>query len=354
MSPEAGIPASGLFFKMPVRSHKIFLALALVATLGTSSGSAEPRATFDATEYNFEGVRRGEKVVGAFRLFNAGDAPLELTGVDLSMPGMTARLPASIAPGESGAIVLEWATDRVQGSVRGMAVIGTNDPHQRSVTLAMVGTVRPPIEIEPVPAVFLSSFQGESVRRELTLRSNQPDPVTMRLPSRRGQYYAADLETVQPGRSWRLTVKPAPGTLPGRYDEVLELESSDPGIGTLRIPVHVLVKADLHASPSEINFGEVPLDRVLRQPGAVRFLEQIVLVTKRQGRFRVRRIRSDVAGLDFRTTPESGESGTFRIDVGLRPELLRPASLDGVISIDTDDPAFPQLTIRVRGHIVEK
>src|SRR5215468_10717930 len=111
---------------MPVRSLRIFLPLALLATLGTSLASAEPRATLEATEYHFEGVRRGEKVTGAFRLSNAGDTPLELTGVDLSMPGMMVRLPASIAPGGSGAIVLEWATDRVQGSVRGMAVIGTN------------------------------------------------------------------------------------------------------------------------------------------------------------------------------------------------------------------------------------
>jgi len=339
---------------MPVRSLRIFLPLALLATLGTSLASAEPRATLEATEYHFEGVRRGEKVTGAFRLSNAGDTPLELTGVDLSMPGMMVRLPASIAPGGSGAIVLEWATDRVQGSVRGMAVIGTNDPHQRSITLALVGAVRAPVDIEPVPAFFLSSFQGESVRRELTLRSNQPDPVAMRLPSRRGEHYVADLETVQPGRSWRLTVQPAPGTPPGRYDEVLELESSDREIGALRIPIHILVKANLYASPGEIDFGEVPLDRVLGQPGAVRFLEQIVLVTKRDGKFRVRGVRSDVAGLDFRTTPASGESGTFRIDVGLRPEALRPTSLDGMISIDTDDPAFPQLTIRVRGHIVEK
>ena len=339
---------------MSVPSLPIIVALALVAAFWTSSGSAEPRATFDTTDYHFEGVRRGEKVVGAFRLHNAGDAPLELMGVDLSMPGMKARLPARIAPGDSGAIVLEWTTDRVQGSVRGTAVITTNDPQQRSVTLTLVGVVRAPVEIEPVPAVFLSSFQGERVRRELTLRSNEPGTVTMRLPSHRGEHYVADLDTVQPGRSWRLTVEPAPGTPPGRYNEVLELESGEPAIGTLRIPVHVLVKADLYASPSEIDFGEVPLARVLRQPAAVRFLEQIVLVTKREGKFRLRGVRSDVAGLSFRTTPASGESSTFRIDVGLRPEAVRPASLDGMISIETNDPTFPQLTIRVSGRIVEQ
>src|SRR5256885_16783411 len=58
-------------------------------------------------------------------------------------------------------------------------------------------------------------------------------------------YYEAELETVEPGRTWRLTVKPAAGISPGRYDDTLELESSDAAIGMIRLPVHVLVKAEI-------------------------------------------------------------------------------------------------------------
>jgi hypothetical protein len=267
---------------------------------------------------------------------------------------MTARLPEKVEPGSDGTISLEWATDRVQGSVRGVAVVDTNDPRARSLRLVLTGTVHGPLDIEPVPAVFLSAFRGEDVRRELTLRSNQPGPVTMRLHARDGEHYVANLETVQPGRSWRLTVKPAPGTPPGRYEETLTIESDDPAIGRQRLAVHVFVKADVYANPDVIHFGEVPLRQIREQPEAARLLEQLVMIKKREGTFRIRGIRSDVAALDLRATPASRESRSFRIDAGLRPERLEPGSIDGTIWIDTDDPEFPHVTVRVHGRVVEK
>jgi hypothetical protein len=339
---------------MSLRLHHIALALVCAAVMSPSPALPEPRAAFGPTQHDFGSVRRGEKVVWTFRLHNVGDTPLELGGVQFSMPGMTARLPARIEADGDGAISLEWATDRVQGSVRGVAVVDTNDPRARSVTLVLAGTVRAPIDIEPIPAVFLSSFRGEDVRRELTLRSNQPGPVTMRLGPDSGTHHVAALEPVQPGRSWRLTVKPAPGTRPGRYEETLRIESDDPAIGHLQLPVHVFVKADVYANPDEIDFGEVPLRSIRQQPGAVRFLEQFVIVKKREGTFRLRGIRSDVAALDLRATPASSESGTFRIDAGLQIDGLQPGTLEGTIWIDTDDPEFPRLAVRVRGRLVEK
>jgi hypothetical protein len=339
---------------MSFRSRRILAAVAFAASLWPSLVLSEPRAAFDPTEYDFGGVRRGEKVTRSFRLHNGGDTPLELISVHFSMPGMTARLPRTVAPGGDAAIVLEWTTDRVQGSVRGVAIVETNDPRARSVPLLLAGTVHGPLDIDPVPAVFLSAFRGEEIRRELTLRSNQQGPVTIRLASQRGAHYLANLETMETGRSWRLTVKSAPGTPPGRYDETLELESSDAAIGTLRLPVHVLVKADLYVSPDEIDFGDVPLSDIRLQPGAARFLEQLVFLKRREGAFTLRGIRSDVDALNVRATPSSGASGTFRIDVGLRVDGLRAQGLDGTISIDTDDPTFPRLTIRVRGRVVDK
>src|SRR5205809_689419 len=253
---------------MSFHSRQMLVTLAFAASLGPSSALSEPLAVFSPTEHDFGGVRRGEKVARTFQLRNGGDASLELTGVRFSMPGMTARLPGTVAPGADATIELELTTDHVQGRVRGVAVVETNDPRARSVSL--------------------------------------------------------------------------------------ELESSDAAIGMIRLPVHVLVKADVYANPDEIDFGEVALDRLRPQPRAAQFLEQTAFVKKRGGAFRLRGIRSTVHALEIRATPSSTASSTFRIDVGLRAEALRPGSLNGTIFIDTDDPTFPRLTIRVRGQVVDK
>jgi hypothetical protein len=332
----------------------IIVALVVAAGLCPVSAGSEPRAVPGATQHNFGGVRRGEKVVWTFPLHNDGDTPLTITNVRFSMPGMTARLPGQVEPGRDGAIALEWATDRVQGSVRGVAIVQTSDRRTPSLTLVLAGTVHAPIDIEPIPAVFISSFRGEDVRRELTLRSNQPGPVTLRLDSDQGAHYVAALEPVEPGRSWRLTVKPSPATRPGRYEETLRIRSDEPTIGQLELAVHMLVKADVYTNPDEIDFGEIPLSRIRQQPGALGFLEQFIILKKREGTFRLRSIRSDVAALALRVTPTSSESGIFRIDAGLRPEGLQPGTLEGTIWIETDDPEFPRLTVQVRGRLVEK
>jgi hypothetical protein len=339
---------------MFLRTRHILRAVALAASLWPSLVLSEPQAVFSRTQHDFGDVRRGDKVTHSFRLHNGGDTRLEVSGVQFSMPGMSARLPRTVAPGDDATVVLEWTTDRVQGSVRGVAVVETNDPRARSVPLRLAGTVHGPLDIEPVPAVFLSAFRGEDVGRELTLRSNQPGPVTLRLASQPGAHHVADLTPIEPGRSWRLTVKLAVGTPPGRYEETLEVQSSDDAIGTLRLTVHVLVKADLYVGPDEIDFGEIPLDRVRLQPNAAAFLEQTAFVKKRAGEFHVRGVRSDVDALAIRVTPSSGASATFRIDVGLRAQALRATTLDGTIFIDTDDPTYPHLTLRVFGRVVDK
>jgi hypothetical protein len=337
-----------------LRWRHIALALVFTASMSPSVAHPEPHAAFGPTQYDFGNVRRGEKVLWAFQIRNVGDTPLELKGVQFSRPGMTARLPGQIEADKDGTMSLEWATDRVQGSVRGVAIVQTNDRRAPSVTLVLTGTVHAPIDIEPIPAVFLSAFRGEDVHRELTLRSNQPGPVTLRLLPDSRTHYVAALEPVEPGRTWRLTVKPAPGTLPGRYEETLRIGSDDSAIGMLDLAVNVFVKADVYTNPTELDFGEIRLSRIRQQPGALGFLEQFIILKKRAGTFRLRSLRSDVAALALRATPASSESGTFRIDAGLLPEGLQPGTLEGTIWIETDDPEFPRLVVHVRGRLVEE
>ena len=305
---------------------------------------------FGPTEHDFGSARRGETVVRVFHVRNEGDAPLELRGIEFSMPGMNGRLPATVAPGGAASISVEWTPGRVLGRVRAVALVATNDPEARSVPLTLAGTIHGPVDIDPLPAVFLAAFRGEEVTRELTIRSNQPGPVTMRLGSPRGAYHMADLEPVEPGRSWRLTVKPALATPPGRYREALELQSSDPAIGTLQLPVHVFVKADLYANPDEVDFGTLPPDKVAKAPGGLAFLTQTFLVKARRGEFEITAIESDLPALAITRSP-AGRSGTFRIDVALAPERLQPGPLRGSLRIRTTDPAFPQLVVPVRATV---
>jgi hypothetical protein len=299
-------------------------------------------------------VRKGEKVVHAYRIHNAGNAKLEFKSASLSMPGMTCRISPALAPGADGTISVEWATGQVQGHLRGRVSVATNDPANPTIDLELSGRVVGPLDIEPLPGIFVSTFRDEGVRRELTQTSNEPGPVALRAdPPATGGHFESSLDPVEAGRVWRLRVGAAPNTLPGHYDETLRLVSDSAAIGTVDLPVHIFVKADLYANPDDLDFGEISVSRVRRAGASLPFLSQTFFVKSRAGTFRVIGARSDVPALDLQVAPAGGASGSFQIDAGLRPAALVPGALDGTITIETDDPEFRSLTVRVHGSVVE-
>jgi hypothetical protein len=310
-----------------------------------------PKAVVPEAKYEFGRVRRGTVVDHDFVVRNSGDAELRFTGARMSLSGMTCRLPRDLAPGAEGKISIELATAHVQGALHGEAVLESNDPAQPKILLELSGTVFGPLDIEPIPAVYLAAYRGESVHRDLTLVSNQPHPVDLRLLTPKGEHFAATLETLVAGKKFVLSVSPVPGTPPGRYEDKLALESKDPEIGRIELPVHVFVKNDLYAFPEKVDFGAVSTSQISRNPALIGYLKQRVLLKKRAGSFRILSVTTDVGPLTIARTPKGSASGTFELDVGIAPDRLRPGSLDGTIRIRTDDPRFPELDVPVSGSI---
>jgi hypothetical protein len=75
-----------------------------------------------------------------------------------------------------------------------------------------------------------------------------------------------------------------------------------------------------------------------------------VLVKKRQGDFEIKSVTSDMPFFRIRQEPAS-RSGTFRIDIILDRDKLRPGKMQGSLRIRTDDTEFPELLVPVRGEL---
>src|SRR5213594_4841188 len=155
------------------------IGLLLLCTGACSPGA--PRAVFREERCDLGLVRQGESVVHAFFVHNAGKTALRFQGASLSLPGMTCRLPREIAPGEDGQIQIDWSTSHLQGRVEAEAVVRMNDPTRPEGRLVVTGEVEGPVELRPLPEVFLSAFQGEIASRALTLVNHQKQPIAARL-----------------------------------------------------------------------------------------------------------------------------------------------------------------------------
>lgn len=313
---------------------------------GTSSG-----AVFPTVSHDFGTVTQGEKVVRLFPFRNETGAPLEIERMQSSASGMRVRLKRLIPAGEEGSIRVEWDTAQVKGEAAAEVIVHFADPAVPPITLTLRGTVKPPIEMQPYGAVFFSLFEGESAERTVTIVNNQERPLNITRVEPAGAHFTAAVESVTPGKVERLRVTVPPDVMPGRYREAVYLHTDDPQHAKLRVGVNVLVKNDLYVLPETMELGKVSLDSLQNNPEILKLLTRIFVVKKRQGEFEIKSIVSDVPGLSVARSPAAGASGTFRIDVALDRDKLKPGTLDGKLRITTDDAAFPELIVPIRGEL---
>jgi hypothetical protein len=318
-------------------------SLLLPAPIAFLAAAAIPSVLTDPSSHDFGSVKQGETVRRVFAVKNSGSEPLRIERVDFQLPGMKARFKPPVPPGGEGSIDVEWATAHVAGAIETEALVrleGSSTP----LRIALKIHVTPPVEIRPLSSVYLSAFVGEEVERVLTIENHEESPITASVEGG-GGLVDAKLATLAAGKRFTLTVRPASGVKPGRYEEVLTLSARGARPSTTKIPVHLLVKPDLYANPQEADFGQVS------PAGVTDSLVETFLVKRRQGAFNITSIGCDDPAVKVDVTPKT-PSETFRVDVRLAPSALRRGKLESTIRIATDDPRFPALVVPVHAEVM--
>jgi hypothetical protein len=98
------------------------------------------------------------------------------------------------------------------------------------------------------------AFGAEPVLRKLTIRNNETTPLAV-TGVHGGEHGTATVDTVEAGRIYGVSVRAAPQTEPGRYEETITITTDRPGQERITLPVHLWVKPDLHANPDAVDFG---------------------------------------------------------------------------------------------------
>lgn len=330
----------------------IFLALLALLCPCVAAQSAGPAGiAFPEAAYDFGTVKQGSKVVHSFTVKNSTATPLTIRSVKLSMPGMHARFAPAVAPNATGRVTIEWDTAHVSGEMAGEATVLFAEDSQPPATLQINGVVQPPLEIQPLPAVFLSTFRGEDNESRLRIVNHEAEPATISISVAAGKHFIASITTIEPGRVYELVAKVPAAILPGRYDEELSLSTDNPKLGSVNIPVHVFVKPDLYANPEAIDFGRVSVEDLRKNPQSRELSTQTFLVKKREGEFEIKKVSSDLPGLEVRKDPPHGKSSTYRIDVALNPQKIPAGKLGGFVEIETNDRDFHVIKVPVTGRV---
>ena len=330
---------------------RVLIALGLLSLCLSAQTAESAGVIFPETAHDFGTVKQGSRAFHSFVVRNRTTTPVTIKSVELSMPGMRARFRPVIAPNGEGTVTLEWDTSHLSGEIAGVATVLLEDSPKRSETLMMKVVVRPPLEIHPYPAIFLSAFRGEDTEARLKIVNNEEQPLAISLSDTGNNHFVAALKTVEPGRVYELVARAQSAALPGRYDEELALSTDNPKLAGVTIPVHLFVKPDLYANPDAVDFGPVSAQELKKNPSTRELLTQTFVVKKRKGEFEIKKIGSDLEALEVRKDPSDGKSSTYRIDVALSPQRVKAGKFEGFVEIVTDDKDFPIIRVPVGGSV---
>jgi len=157
----------GLTFLGPV-------VLALILLLSAVSAGAAPRAAFMETQHDFGEVFEDRQLSHTFVIKNSGDAPLEILKVDPDCACTVPRYDRTIPPGGQGEINLSIKPYSVVRQFRKETRIFTNDREHAEFSLALTGTAKPFIEIQPSHIIRLRGAPGDNLQGWVRFTSHLP------------------------------------------------------------------------------------------------------------------------------------------------------------------------------------
>ncbi len=338
-----------------IRMLRILLAVdsAFLAGFMQAASADGARALLAESGFDFGSVLHGSQIEHGFRIKNQGPGPLRLGSLRLTPPLEAKRMPLQIPPGDEESIVLSLDTSGLMGSFDGEAVVNLSDPTLPEIRFAFKGTVKPPIELLPMFAFFVTTQRGQPEENSIEIAGYEQEPLVILKVDHPTDRFTTRLETMQAGRRYRLTLAIKPDGPGGNHTEMIRLHTSSLTAPILEIPANTHLRERIYTFPDQIDLGSLPLSLLVRDPSAAGKLARTLSLYQVGGSNLEADFSTDLPMV--RVVAERGWKGDhYHATVVLIPEKLRAGPLSGSIHIRTNDPEFPALSVPLTGTIQER
>ena len=328
------------------RAARAIAFLASSALIAVSAASEAPKAVFPEASFEFGEAMSGAVVERNFVVKNEGSAPLVIQKVAMTTPLLVTRMSHEVAPGAEGTIHFKLDTANLAGKFKGAMVVFLNDPALPQAVLAFEGTVVPAIELSPMRAFFVAGLRGLGGRAAIEIVNREPAPLVLERTQHPTERFTTELETLEPGQRYRLTLTLKPDGPGGRAADTILIRTSSKTIPSLRVAANTYLYEKVHTFPDVLDFG------TLRAADAGHEALTLMIYQEGGSDFQVK-LSSDVSALDLKY--ERGPKGDrYQATISLDPNKVKAGSLNGVLLIDTNDPTFSKLSVPISGRILEQ
>ena len=327
--------------------------IGLLFALPAVAGAEAPKAVFQETRFDFGRAMYGSVVEHDFWVKNEGSAALKIVKASMTSPLLVTRMPRELAPGGEGLIHFKLDTAVLSGPFKGQITVFLNDPDVPEADLTFEGVVIPPVEVSPLPAFFVAGLRGKEMSASVEIINHELQPLHIVKIEHPTDRFTTVLETLQPGQRYRLTLILKPDGPGGRKTEPITVATSSDAQPTLEITANTFLHERVYTFPDAVDLGAIPISQIQKNPGLLSMLAQTLMLYQEGGSDFRAALRTDLPGLKLKW--ERGPKGDrYQTTIGLDPDKVHAGSYKGLLLIDTNDPAFPKMTVPISGQILDQ
>jgi hypothetical protein len=309
-----------------------------------AAAAKQPKLVVEEQVHETGEVARDKVVEHAFKIRNAGDAPLVVGNV-IAPPNLEILgRPTSLAPGESGEIRVRvpLLLDRPLALLKQIG-LETNDPTTPSVVLELKILSTEYVVGKPGYARWIAVQQEKSgtISQRIVATDGQDFELlrTSELPLGITSAITSSRKDPASPREWKVDLTLGPDAPVGPIVGTLLLYVTHPKQSIVPIPLSGFMRPVIAVTPTELKPGEVQLTKKLSQAFNVKaFSTEPIHVTK---------VEHDLPGVAQATMTILAPGREHKIKLEFDPATVPKGLLRGTLRIFTDSAKVPQLTVPI-------
>jgi hypothetical protein len=326
------------------------LVLVPVLAVAQETDGAAPKLVVEEKLIDAGTVPQGEVIDAEFTLSNEGAASLEVKSVRPTCGCTVVKFDQEIAPGTAGKIFAKVDTSNFSGPISKSMLVMTNDPDVPNMSLVVKALVRPYVEVLPRPLVRFNAVQGEEAEQKLTVVSAEGEDLAVTKVESPLSFLETEVrklgkdELIQgkPEPQFEVTLRLSGDAPPGPVSGRAMIHTSNSKAPKVPVRIFGVVRALLHVTPSQVQFGAV---EAKDKPG-----RNVIVVNNRPG-VQVKVTGATIDDEVFAAEVYTIEDGKrYQVTVTVDPEAAA-GSRSATMIIATDDSQFPQLKVPVSASI---
>lgn len=309
---------------------------------------AGPTELFQEREKDFGVSPKGTTLIHYFRFTNTTKETITLGQPRVSCGCVTPALSTNkLAPGETAAVIAYMDTRRIQhaGVTKTVTVfVPFLTPAFEEVALKVTTVTRDDLFMSPDSLAFgtVSKGKGGKTSTQVTFTSDANWAINKATST--GAYVKPEFKLSSRNGStvtYDVTATVANDCPAGNWTSDIYLETSNPAVAKLRIPVTVNVVAHVAAKPDIVSFGDVKVGSSPEQ--------QVTIQSKSP--FKILEVKGDDEQVKVKIDKDAAQA-THTITFQMNPKAK--GGVNRTVEIVTDNKEQPSVIVPVTAKVVEK